>query len=193
MLLLLLVLPTGAYETWGWRISFVLGGLAGCAFLRYRTRIPESPLWQDSTVRLLPADAAPEARKRRGPLRVVTLGPADAVFRAGVDPDGALAGGHERGLGPAVASADPARQDPVWVTGVLLIAQVTVMAGFGINGALSQKWGRRTTLTAVWGVVTSFCGERFATGIRATGSGSRTASRSCRPASTSSISKASST
>jgi MFS family permease len=101
-------------------------------------------------------------------------------------------------------------RDPVWVTGVLLVAQVSVMAGFGVTGALSQRWGRRTTLTrgaalagtaglglyavtvtapvsgpalaalvvatettvlAVWGVVTSYCNERFATGVRATGFG----------------------
>jgi MFS family permease len=203
VLVLLLALPEGAYATWGWRVPFLLGGALGFAFLLWRTRVPESPLWQ--------AERGRAGRAGRKPLLTVLTGAIRCDFAQVL----VLMTGLWL-IATSVVSVLPLRlltsldRSPTWVTAVLLVAQLAVAAGFVAVGVASQRSGRRVTLIrgalvsgtaglacylavmtvpmpgwllaaavmvteavtlAVWGVVTSYCNERFATRVRATGFG----------------------
>jgi MFS family permease len=200
VLALLVLLPPGAYEQWGWRIPFVVGGLAGFVFLAWRARVPESPLWQADAGS---TSATPARRLLRGPARrdfAQVLVMMSGLWLAG----------------SSVVSVLPQRllahldQSPAWVTAVLLVAQPFVICGFVATGMLGQRIGRRPVLVgaaglaavgavtsyavmmtapvsvwslallvvatevmtlAVWGAVTSYVNERFVTAVRATGFG----------------------
>lgn len=220
VLVLLLLLPAGAYQTWGWRVPFLAGGLAGLVFLVWRTRVPESLLWQASAASRQGSDACgdagtagahPRASARQAPVQVLLSGASRRDFVQVL----VLMVGLWL-VATSVVSVLPQRllahlgQSPVWVTTVLLAAQPVVIGGFVAAGMTSQKVGRRRALAlgatvsgtagftcyvltltlpvagwllavlvvateaitlAVWGVVTSYVNERFATSVRATGFG----------------------
>ncbi|WP_344304805.1 MFS transporter [Nocardioides bigeumensis] len=217
VLVLLLLLPAGAYQAWGWRVPFLAGGLAGLVFLLWRTRVPESPLWQAAVASRQgyegcgDAGGDPQASPRQAPVQVLLSGASRRDFVQVL----VLMVGLWL-VATSVVSVLPQRllahvgQSPVWVTTVLLAAQPVVIGGFVAAGMTSQKVGRRRALAlgatvsgtaglacyvlaltlpvagwllavlvvatevttlAVWGVVTSYLNERFATNVRATGFG----------------------
>jgi MFS family permease len=198
VLLLLTVLPPADYAIWGWRVPFVAGAVLGFVFLLYRTGVPESTMWQRS-------------RRERRPLQVLLRGPAsrDLVQVLLMMTGLWLVATSVVSVLPRLLTTELHRS-PQWTTGVLLVAQVGVLVGFAVTGALSQRLGRRRTLVAgagvsttaglgcyllvltgdrsagvlavlvvltevlvlsVWGVVTSYCNERFATCVRSSGFG----------------------
>ncbi len=206
VLALLLLLPPGAYESWGWRMPFLVGGSAGFLFLAYRSRVPESSLWRAT----LASDGSPTGRVR-APLRSVLLGGGRRDFAQVLTLMVGL-----WFVATSVVSVLPAlllhqlERPAPWVTGVLLVAQLGLVLAFVSAGVLSQRWGRRRVLIAgatlsgtvglgvyavtvtvpmpvpllailvvatemvvlgVWGVATSYCNERFATAVRASGFG----------------------
>ncbi len=217
VLVLLLLLPAGAYQAWGWRVPFLAGGLAGLVFLLWRTRVPESPLWQASAAARQGSEGRgdaggyPPGSARQVPVQVLLRGASRHDFVQVL----VLMVGLWL-VATSVVSVLPQRllahlgQSPVWVTTVLLAAQPVVIGGFIAAGMTSQKVGRRRALAlgatvsgtagftcyvltltlpaagwplailvvatevttlAVWGVVTSYVNERFATNVRATGFG----------------------
>jgi MFS family permease len=129
---------------WGWRVPFLLGGLAGLGFLGYRARVPESPLWQATATRGL---AEPR------PVRSVVLGAGRRDFAqvlllmAGLW----LVGSSVISVLPVLLLTELERP-AVWVTGVLMLAQVALIGAFLAAGAAGQRWGRRRTLAAGAGV-----------------------------------------
>lgn len=216
VLVLLLLLPAGAYQAWGWRVPFLAGGLAGLVFLVWRTRVPESPLWQASAAARQGSEGGdaggdPRSSARQAPVQVLLSGASRRDFVQVL----VLMVGLWL-VATSVVSVLPQRllahlgQSPVWVTTVLLAAQPVVIGGFVAAGMTSQKVGRRRALAlgatvsgtagftcyvltltlpvagwllavlvvatevttlAVWGIVTSYVNERFATSVRATGFG----------------------
>ncbi len=140
VLVLLVVLPEGAYEAWGWRVPFLVGGLAGFGFLGYRARVPESPLWQATMSR---------GQGEPRPIRTVVLGKGRRDFAQVL----LLMAGLWL-LGSSVISVLPVllltelQRPAVWVTGVLLLAQFALIGAFLGTGAAGQRWGRRRTIAA---------------------------------------------
>jgi MFS family permease len=197
VLLLLAVMPATAYEAYGWRIPFLLGGALGFVFLGYRARVPESDLWRST-----PKEPRPLAtlltRFRRDLAQVLLLMTGLWLIATSVVT-----------VMPRLLTTDLGRSD-TWTTAVLLVSQLCVFCAFVATGAASQVWGRRRTLVvgavasgtvgmaayvlvlatgagpwalaglvvgtqvvvlAVWGTVTSYCTERFATAVRCSGFG----------------------
>jgi MFS family permease len=200
--LLLAVLPSAGadsgYVQWGWRVPFLLGGALGLVFLAYRAKVPESDLWTRSV-------------PTRQPLRVLlTRGRRSGLGQVLLTMTGLwLVATSVVSIMPRLL-ATALHQSDSWITVVLMCAQVAVLGGFVLTGAISQQLGRRRTLVGgalvsgtaglglyfwmvaaghrpwvlailavltqtvvlgVWGVVTSYCNERFDTGVRASGFG----------------------
>jgi hypothetical protein len=198
VLLLLIVLPAEHYQTVGWRLPFLAGGAIGFVFLAYRSRVPESDLWQRTPTEPAPIRAL-VAGRFRGDLSQVLMLMTGLWFVAT----------SVVSIMPRLLRVDLGWPD-VWVTSVLMVAQLLVLVGFVVTGVISQIVGRRRTFVvaallsgtlglgayyllvvgrhpawtagllavvtqvvvlAVWGVVTSYCTERFVTAVRSSGFG----------------------
>ncbi|NPC44376.1 MFS transporter [Nocardioides sp. zg-1230] len=140
VLVLLLVLPAGAYQAWGWRVPFLAGGLAGLVFLLWRTRVPESPLWEASAASRQGyegcGDAGGDLRAfaRQAPVQVLLSG-VTARLRSGSRADGRpVAGRHQRRVSAAAA---PARAH--WP-----------VPGLGHHGAPRRATGRDRWVRSGW-------------------------------------------
>ncbi len=198
VLFLLMVLPAERYQAVGWRLPFLAGGALGFVFLAYRSRVPESDLWRRTPTEPAPIRALVTGRFR-GDLSQVLLLMMGLWFVAT----------SVVSIMPRLLRVDLGRPD-VWVTAVLMVAQLLVLVGFVVTGVTSEIVGRRRTLVvaasmsgtvglfayyllvagphtawtagllaiatqvvvlAVWGVVTSYCTERFVTAVRSSGFG----------------------
>ncbi|HET6561636.1 MAG TPA: MFS transporter [Marmoricola sp.] len=197
VLLLLAVMPAAAYETYGWRVPFLLGGVLGFVFLGYRARVPESDLWRSTPKEPRPLGTL-VTRFRRDLAQVLLLMTGLWLVATSVVT-----------VMPRLLTTELGRSD-TWTTAVLLVSQLCVFCAFVGTGAASQLWGRRRTLVAgavasvtvgmaayvlvlstgagswtlawlvvatqvvvlaVWGTVTSYCTERFRTAVRCSGFG----------------------
>lgn len=132
-----------AYVTWGWRIPFVIGGIAALLFLVYYVRVPESDLWENRV----------STEKRRTPLRDLLSGRnlknliqvfvlMSGLWFATQSTVSAIPGLLEDYLKQPVQSVTIA-----WMVGTLVLGLGYISAGF-----LSQRFGRRPMLI-VLGVV----------------------------------------
>ena len=139
--LMLKVAPGGAdsaYAIWGWRIPFVIGALlAGALFIYYYRLVPESELWRSANKATAPLNQLFSGAdlRRLGQLFVVMTG-AWLTLNATV---GALPGVINTILGVKSSGVN---------TGIL-IGAVIAAAVYPLIGQLSQKFGRRPTITAI--------------------------------------------
>ena len=140
--LMLKVAPGGgadsAYAIWGWRIPFVIGALlAGALFVYYYRLVPESELWRSANKATAPLNQLFSGAdlRRLGQLFVVMTG-AWLTLNATV---GALPGVINTILGVKSSGVN---------TGIL-IGAVIAAAVYPLIGQLSQKFGRRPTITAI--------------------------------------------
>ena len=140
--LMLKVAPGGsahsAYAIWGWRIPFVIGALlAGALFIYYYRLVPESELWRSANKATAPLKQLFSGSDllRLGQLLVVMTG-AWLTLNATV---GALPGVINTILGVKSSGVN---------TGIL-IGAVIAAAVYPLIGQLSQKFGRRPTITAI--------------------------------------------
>jgi len=140
--LMLKVAPGGsahsAYAIWGWRIPFVIGALlAGALFIYYYRLVPESELWRSAGKATTPLKQlfSGSDLRRLGQLFVVMMG-ARLTLNATV---GALPGVINTMLGVKSSGVN---------TGILFGAAIAA-AIYPLIGQLSQKFGRRPTITAI--------------------------------------------
>jgi len=197
-------LPPGGldspYVQWGWRIVFIMSGVASAAFFIYRYRhLPESETWL-------------KTKKVRAPLRQVLFGDDRRDFWQTFT----LMSGMWF-VSAATVSVIPSILTDTYgfssavTTWTLLITHLAVAVVFVLVGALSQVTGRRpmivglgvvvgtvsatlwgvfasgvvtspiavavlvclTAVTAIapFGISTTYCNERFPTAVRSTGFG----------------------
>lgn len=140
--LMLKIAPGGggdsAYAIWGWRIPFVIGALlAGVLFIYYYRLVPESELWRSASKATAPLKQlfSGSDLRRLGQLFVVMTG-AWLTLNATV---GALPGVINTILGVKSSGIN---------TGILIGAAIGA-ALYPLIGQLSQKFGRRPTITAI--------------------------------------------
>ncbi len=129
--------PDSAYAEWGWRIPFAIGVLLSAGlFLYYYHKVPESELWR-------------AAKKTHSPLRELLRG--ESVRRLAqlfVVMTGAwLTLNATVGALPGIAGVLGVEGQGV-NTGTLIGAGIAVIL-FPFLGMLSQRWGRRPTITAI--------------------------------------------
>jgi MFS family permease len=130
----------GAYQHWGWRIPFVIGGILSLGFFfYYRKEVEESQVWQE-TAKTGPAQA-------RSPLRELFTGDnRRAIMQVFV-----LMTGLWFGI-QMLTSATPGllitylHQPGQAVTWGLLIANLVLAVFYPIFGILGQRFGRRRVL-----------------------------------------------
>jgi MFS family permease len=133
--------PSGAYQQWGWRVPFLVGGLLSLAFFfYYRNEVQESQVWE-------------ETRRAAG---AKAPSPLKALFsddnRRSLVQVFVLMTGLWFGI-QMLTSATPAllisylRQPSQSVTWGLLIANVALAFGYPLYGVLGQRFGRRRVLT----------------------------------------------
>jgi MFS family permease len=200
VLALLLLLPAGAYEQWGWRIPFLAGGLAGFVFLSWRARVPESPLWRPRAARAAggPARTLLRGSARRDFVQVLAM--MAGLWLAGssvvsVLPQRLLA---HLGQSPVWVTAVLLVAQPFVIGGFVVTGMLgqrigrrpALVAAAGLPTVMAvplyavtmtapvSGWSlallviaTEVTTLAVWGAVTSYVNERFATAVRATGFG----------------------
>ena len=198
VLVLLQVLSAPVYREWGWRIPFVVGAALGFVFLAYRARIPESELWQrapknDRPVRAVVA--GPFRRDFSQVLLVMTGLWFVSTSVVSVMPRLLTSdlGWSSRWVTAVLLAAQPAVFAAFAVVGAVsqVVGRRTVLvAGSATAGTLGlalyyvlASTPRSAAVTAllavavqvivlgVWGVVTSYCNERFDTPVRSSGFG----------------------
>jgi MFS family permease len=129
---------TSPYATWGWRVPFVIGALLSAAlFLYYYWLVPESELWRSAAKSKAPLKELFSGAdlKRLGQLFVVMTG-AWLTLNATV---GALPGVINAVLGVKSSGVN---------TGILIGAGFSAVL-YPFIGLLSQKFGRRPTITVI--------------------------------------------
>jgi MFS family permease len=130
--------PDSSYAVWGWRIPFVVGVLlAGVLFVYYYRHVPESELWRSAEKATAPLKQlfSGSDLRRLGQLFVVMTG-AWLTLNATV---GALPGVINTILGVKSSGVN---------TGIIIGAAIAALL-YPLIGQLSQKFGRRQTITAI--------------------------------------------
>lgn len=148
---MLSVLDPEAYAAWGWRLSFVAGGLASLALLRYYRRQV--------------ADRAAPAPNARIGLRALLIGPHRRSFWQLF---GLMSGLWIMTNVVVIALPGELRQSvgldasaAAWVMGAAAVAQAMVM---GCTGHLSTLTGRRRFFV-LWGLSAAVCGPLIWLGL----------------------------
>jgi MFS family permease len=198
VLLLLELLPASDYAVWGWRIPFVLGGLLGLVFLAYRARVPESDRWQQTSRSSRPVTEVVLGRFRRDlgqvlllmcglwflSTSVVSVMPRLLVAELGRTPQWVT------GVLLVAQVAVFAAFAAVGALSQIIGRRRTLAAGAVVAGTLGLGLyaelassphspgatvvlavGVQVVVLGVWGVVTSYCNERFPTSVRSSGFG----------------------
>jgi MFS family permease len=140
--LMLRVAPAGdassAYAMWGWRVPFLIGSfLSGTLFFYYYWLVPESELWRAATKSTAPLKELFHGAnlRRLGQLCVVMTG-AWLTLNATI---GTLSGMIHTVLGVKSAGV---------TIGILLGSAIAAVL-YPFMGQLSQKFGRRTIISAI--------------------------------------------
>lgn len=132
--------PASEYARWGWRIPFLIGVLLSAErFFFYLRQVPESDVWE----------AASRGRRERSPLRTLFQGSnLKLLLRLFVLMTGAwLTLNATVGALPGLAGVLQVQGSAI-NTGTLIAATLGVLV-FPFLGMLSQKWGRRPTITLI--------------------------------------------
>jgi MFS family permease len=140
--LMLAVAPSGdansPYATWGWRVPFVIGALlSGALFFYYYWLVPESALWRSAAKSTTPLkELFSGADLRRLKQLFVVMTGAWLTLNATV---GAVPGVINAVLGVKSSGVN---------TGILIGAAISAFL-YPFFGLLSQKFGRRPTITVI--------------------------------------------
>ncbi|WP_326837489.1 MFS transporter [Amycolatopsis rhabdoformis] len=148
---LLSFLPGGsagsAYQEWGWRVPFLVGGLLGVAFFLFFYRsIDESEAWKAEAAK--EATATDSAQEKKTPLRALWR---DRVVRRRLLQMMLLMTGLWFAVQSVISPVSGLlitylKQDAGAVTTALLLSNVALFLGYLTFGHLGQRYGRRRLL-----------------------------------------------
>lgn len=144
VLLLMNSLGTAAYESWGWRIAFLVGGPMALIGLYIRTKVEESPVFVQAQAarQTSGTDMAPKSSTRSAVVQTVALAALSSLAFY------TLSGYFVSFL---TTGAKMSSGDALLTNGIALTLS---FAAFWAGGALSDRFGRRPVLfSAIWAII----------------------------------------